>query len=236
MRRRMPNDSNNGLIAREGVPFVTAALLLAMGAGAAWLALGWPALVPPALLLFAVTFFMLWFFRNPERYPPEGEDLVISPADGRVLAVEDVEDTQYVGGRTMKVSIFMSVFDVHVNRAPISGQVVTKRYVPGKFLVASLDKASDHNERAALTLVDDANRRLTVVQIAGLVARRIVTYPEEGDALVRGHRYGLIRFGSRLELYLPPGTTVNVKPGDRTRSGETVIGQLPPAEEPDAGV
>ena len=234
MRRLMPNDTNNGPIAREGVPFVTAAFLLAMGVGAAWLALGIPALVPPALLLFAVTFFMLWFFRNPERCPPEGDDLVISPADGRVLAVEDVDDTQYVGGRTLKVSIFMSVFDVHVNRAPISGQVIRKRYVPGKFLVASLDKASDQNERSALTLMDDADRQLTVVQIAGLVARRIVTYPEEGDALERGRRYGLIRFGSRLELYLPPGTAVHVKPGDRTRSGETVIGRLPAVDEPDA--
>jgi len=230
----MSPDRNNGPIAREGIPFVLGALLAAVGVGALSHTLGFAALSWVALLLFSATFFTLWFFRNPERIAPDGESLVISPADGRVLAVEEVEDQQWGAGRTIKVSIFMAVFDVHVNRAPVTGQVVGRRYVAGKFLVASLDKASDQNERSGLTLVDGKGRRLTVVQIAGLVARRIVSYPVEGDKLVRGHRYGLIRFGSRVELYLPLGTQVQVAAGDRTRSGETVIGELPTCEDDDA--
>jgi len=126
------------------------------------------------------------------------------------------------------------VLDVHVNRSPVSGTVVRKRYVPGKFLVASLDKASDDNERAGLTIEDRCGRTLTVVQVAGLVARRIVCYPEEGSRMSRGSRYGLIRFGSRLELYLPVETDVRVAEGDRTRAGETVIGELPEVEGTDA--
>ncbi len=230
----MSPDQNNGPIAREGIPFVLGALLAAAGVGALSMALGVAALSWVALLLFGATFFTLWFFRNPERIAPDGEHLVISPADGRVLGVEEVDDQQWGAGKTVKVSIFMSVFDVHVNRSPVSGQVVGRRYVAGKFLVASLDKASDQNERSGLTLVDDEGRRLTVVQIAGLVARRIVTYPVEGDQLDRGQRYGLIRFGSRVELYLPPGTQVRVAEGDRTRSGETIIGELPsPGDDDD---
>lgn len=229
----MSGDNNNGIIAREGFPFVLTPFVLAILCGALGLGVGLDPCSWISLLFFAATFFCLWFFRNPERRPPEGEDLVISPADGTVIEAREVTDRQWVDGRCIKVSIFMSVFNVHVNRAPVTGQVVHKRYVPGQFLVASLDKASDHNERSGLTLEDERGRRLTVVQIAGLVARRIVTYPEEGHKLVRGSRYGLIRFGSRLELYLPLGTRIQVEPGQRTRAGETVIGTLSPAEDQD---
>ena len=234
MPARMTTDTNTGIIAREGFPFILGAALTAVGIGALSLAAGLQWLSWVALLAFGATFFVTWFFRNPERFTPDGDDLVISPADGRVLAVEDVQDTPYGGGPSVKVSIFMSVMDVHVNRAPISGKVVRKQYFAGRFLVASLDKASEENERSALTLEDASGRQLTVVQIAGLIARRIVTYPREGGLLTRGNRYGLIRFGSRLELYLPPGTEIAVGPGTRTRSGETVIGKLPAVEPSDA--
>ena len=227
----MSGDKNNGIIAREGLPFVLPPFVLAVLCGALGLGLGLEPFAWVALLFFAATFFCLWFFRNPQRHPPDGDDLVISPADGTVLHAQEVHDDQWVGGPCIKVSIFMSVLNVHVNRAPLTAKVVRKRYVPGKFLVASLDKASVDNERCALTLEDERGRQLTVVQIAGLVARRIVTYPAEGQRLVRGSRYGLIRFGSRLELYLPPGTRIQVEPGQRTRAGETIIGTLGPAED-----
>lgn len=230
----MSGDRNNGIIAREGLPFVLGPFVLAVLAGAVALGLGIPLMCWAALLLFIITFAVIWFFRNPARFPPDGEDLVISPADGRVLHVQNVDDQQWGSGRCIKISIFMSVMNVHVNRSPVNGRVVRKRYVPGKFLVASLDKASDDNERAGLTIMDRQGRVLTVVQVAGLVARRIVCYPEEGTRLTRGSRYGLIRFGSRLELYLPPQTEVHVAQGDVTRAGETVIGTLPPAEEVNA--
>jgi len=230
----MSGDRNNGIIAREGTPFVLTPFVLAVLAGAVALALGVQAMCWVSLLFFCATFFAIWFFRNPKRFPPEGDDLVLSPADGRVLHVRRVDDPQWVGGPCIKVSIFMSVLDVHVNRSPVSGTVVRKRYVPGKFLVASLDKASDDNERAGLTIEDRCGRTLTVVQVAGLVARRIVCYPEEGSRMSRGSRYGLIRFGSRLELYLPVETDVRVAEGDRTRAGETVIGELPEVEGTDA--
>jgi len=226
----MDGTPNDGVIAREGFPFVLGAFVCTAACGALSLSLGSPILVGVTAALFAVTFWVAWFFRNPERTPPSGDDLVIAPADGRVLHAVEVDDHQYGGGRVIKVSIFMNVFNVHVNRVPVSGTVIRRVYHPGKFLVASLDKTSEENERSALTLRDAVGRTLTVVQIAGLVARRIATYPEEGDRLVRGRRYGLILFGSRLELYLPRGTEIRVRAGQLTRAGETIIGVLPAAE------
>ncbi len=224
----MTSEQNNGFIAREGLPFIVPAFLLATLAAALYVFLGPLPFAGLAAFLYALTLAMIAFFRNPERHPPEGDDLIISPADGRVLHVQEMEDEQWGAGPCIKVSIFMSVANVHVNRVPVTSQVIRTRYVPGKFLVASLDKASTDNERSGLTLRDDRGRELTVVQIAGLVARRIVTYPVEGDQLQQGNRYGLIRFGSRLELYLPLGTHIEVKEGDTTRAGETIIGTLPP--------
>jgi phosphatidylserine decarboxylase len=227
----MDGTRNDGVIAREGFPFVLGAFLFTAACGALSLSFGSSTLAIVTAALFAVTFWVIWFFRNPERTPPDGDDLVISPADGRVLHAVEVDDPQWSdGGRVVKVSIFMNVFNVHVNRVPVSGTVIRQKYHPGKFLVASLDKTSAENERSGLTIRDAAGRVYTVVQIAGLVARRIATYPKEGDRLVRGNRYGLIRFGSRLELYLPRGTEIRVREGERTRAGETIIGVLPTAE------
>lgn len=230
----MRSEDNNGFVAREGLPFIVPAFLLATLAAALYVFLEPLPFAVAAAVLYVLTLGMIAFFRNPERHPPDGDDLIISPADGRVLHVIETEDEQWEAGPCIKVSIFMSVANVHVNRAPVTGQVIRTRYVPGRFLVASLDKASTDNERSGLTLRDDQGRELTVVQIAGLVARRIVSYPVEGDRLQQGHRYGLIRFGSRLELYLPRGTEIKVQAGDRTRAGETIVGVLPEPGSADA--
>ncbi len=206
-------------IATEGYPFIAlfgfVTLVFAL--------LGWGFLT---LLLLALTLFTVYFFRNPERAIPTETDAVVAPADGKVIFVGEVMEDRYFQGPAVKVSIFMSVFDVHVNRAPVSGKVVEQFYNKGEFFNASLDKASLQNEQAGLLLETPEGRRLLVVQIAGLIARRIVTYPQLGDAVERGRRYGLIRFGSRVDVYLPPGTDVAVTIGDRTVAGESILAFL----------
>jgi phosphatidylserine decarboxylase len=174
----------------------------------------------------AFTVFSLWFFRNPERHAPQGEKLVVAPADGRVVFAGEVREDRYLDAGAVKVSIFMSVFNVHVNRAPADGRVTDIRYNPGKFFSANLDKASLDNEQNAVVM-ETGGGRLAFVQIAGIIARRIVCWVKPGDSLERGQRVGLIMFGSRLDTYLPPGSSLKVKPGDRTKAGETVIGVLP---------
>ncbi len=208
------------IIAQEGFPFIAIALA---GAILLWLT----GLHLGAAMMIAVAAFIAFFFRNPERTPPDGQGLVIAPADGRVLSVERDISAPHTGKPSTKVSIFMSVMNVHINRFPIAGRVKDAIYNTGKFFVASLDKASEHNERHALVLDDGMGRELVMVQIAGLVARRIVCYVKPGDTLSRGDRFGLIRFGSRVDLYLPPETEISVSPGERTRAGESVIGRLP---------
>ena len=207
------------IIAKEGLPIT---ILLAAASGAFW-TLGWRG---AALLTTALAAFTLWFFRNPDRRTPEGERLVVAPADGRVVFVGEVDETKYLHARALKVSIFMSVFDVHVNRAPESGRVSEVRYNPGRFLSADLDKASEDNEQNAVVLETDGGR-MVFVQIAGLIARRIVCWVRPGDSVRRGERFGLIMFGSRLDVYLPAGSAVRVKTDEKTRAGETVIGTLP---------
>jgi phosphatidylserine decarboxylase len=175
-----------------------------------------------ALFFLAACAFSLHFFRDPERVTPQGSDLAVSPADGRVLHVTECMEP-LDGERRMRVSIFMNVFNVHVNRAPVAGAVEEIRYWPGKFFNASLDKASEDNERCAYKLRDADGLAWVMVQIAGLVARRIVCRAEQGDVLARGERYGLIRFGSRVDLYLPAGYVAAVKPGERVLAGQSVI-------------
>ncbi len=209
---------HSSIIALEGLPVVA---VLAIAAVALW-ALGW---YKAAAVVTALCVFSLWFFRNPERVIPAGEGLVVAPADGKVVFVGEVNETRYLNARALKVSIFMSVFDVHVNRAPESGRVAEIRYNKGKFFSANLDKASLDNEQNAV-IMDTPRGRLMFVQIAGLIARRIVCWTNPGDTLTRGERFGLIMFGSRLDLYMPPGTEIRVKNGDRTKAGETVIGAL----------
>ncbi len=212
--------NQNQPIAKEGYPFIAlfgfVTLVFAL--------LSWSFF---ALILLALTLFSVYFFRNPERNIPEGEKLVVAPADGKVIFVGEVQEDRYFQDRVTKVSIFMNVFNVHVNRIPCDGKVVEKYYQKGAFVNASLDKAATCNEQAGLLLETPAGQRILFVQIAGLVARRIVTYPVIGDLLQRGMRYGLIRFGSRVDVYFPHGSEVLVTLGAQTIAGETVLGTLP---------
>lgn len=206
-------------IATEGYPFIGLfAFVTLIFAVLEW---GWVAF--PCLLL---TLFTVYFFRDPERCIPPEENAVIAPADGRIVFCGEVIDDRYSNEPALKVSIFMSVFNVHVNRAPIAGLIVGKFYNRGEFLNAALDKASLENEQSGLTIETDEGKRILFVQIAGLIARRIITYPEIGDRLAAGERYGLIRFGSRVDLYLPRDTDLLVRLGDTVTSGETVLGYL----------
>jgi len=177
---------------------------------------------PMALILLVLDGFMLNFFRDPERVPPEDSDAAVSPADGKVVKVERAIDP-FTGEPRTAICIFMNVFNVHVNRMAVSGRIEKLRYIPGAFFNASLDKASEKNERLAIQVRGESNRTFTMVQIAGLVARRIVCRVEKGDKLKRGERFGMIKFGSRVDLYLPDAYRPLVKVGDCVRAGESAI-------------
>ncbi len=206
-------------IAREGYPLIFTAVVLTLIA----LYLEWRWV---GLLFTAAALAFTFFFRDPERRPPEGKELVLSPADGRVVAINNKGNIHVPDSDGTQVSIFLSPLDVHVNRAPIGGVVEQKRYRPGKFRAAYRDKASEDNEQNALTIVHATGKRLRVVQIAGALARRIVCYVKEGDSLDIGQKFGLIMFGSRVDLFLPAGSRVEVRQGERVRAGETIIGRL----------
>jgi len=178
------------------------------------------------ILLFA-TLGVTAFFRNPPRAIPEDPKAIVCPADGKILSVENAPSANLLAVPSRKISIFMSPFDVHVNRVPASGVVTRKAHMPGKFHVASREEASSENERTELLIETPEGFTLGLVQIAGRVARRIVCYPGEGDPVQRGKRFGLIRFGSRVELFLPQEVSVSVQPGQRVKGGETVMGYFP---------
>lgn len=214
-------DYPHPIIAREGWPFLAAAV-------AAALVVHWWAGWPWALPLWLMSLFVLQFFRDPARAVPGGGGLVISPADGRVVAVERTRDP-YLDREACKVSVFMNVFNVHSNRSPVDGTIRERWYYPGKFLNAALSKASLENERNALRIETDDGHDVTCVQVAGLVARRILCYVQPGERLVRGQRYGFIRFGSRLDVYLPLEAEVRVTIGDKAVAAETVLAELPPS-------
>jgi phosphatidylserine decarboxylase len=180
----------------------------------------------PALLGLAVTFFIAYFFRDPDRVVPVSDGAVISPADGRVVIAGKVDHTPFYDGPCQKISIFMSVFNVHVNRIPHEGQVENIAYHPGKFVNASLDKASEDNERNAVFIVTDRGQRFCVVQIAGLIARRIICHIQAGETVHRGRRFGMICFGSRLDVYLPLEAKLTVAVGDRVKAGTSIVGYL----------
>jgi phosphatidylserine decarboxylase len=185
-------------------------------------AFGWKNTAYVSLVL---TLFVLFFFRDPERIIPEGKGAVVSPADGRVIVVKDTFEPTYLKQEVKQISIFLSVFNVHVNRSPIAGTVEVVKYNPGTFHVASVDKASLDNEQTAMVIADGKNKVL-VKQIAGLIARRIVCYAEPGDAIKTGERYGLIRFGSRVDLFLPKDAELKVQVGDRIKGGRDIIAVL----------
>ena len=216
----MPSGMNHSsYIVKEGVPFIIplgVATLIAFFTGFTW----------ATVLLLLSTLFAAWFFRNPERTVPDNPIQIISPADGKVIRIEEVTSEEQSGRSFLKVSIFMNVFNVHVNRIPCSGEVFAIRYKPGKFLSANLDKASVLNERNTVMIRTGDGREIMTIQIAGLIARRIVCWLKEGTKVKKGERFGLIRFGSRVEVFLPLGSTLLVKRGDRVRAGETPIGEL----------
>jgi phosphatidylserine decarboxylase len=192
----------------------------------------WPPLAWVAVL---VTAWIAYFFRDPARVTPLREGLVIAPADGRISAIERVRPPLELGlgeAQRLRISIFLSVFDVHINRAPVAGRIARSIYVPGSFLNAALDKASEENERRGLVIATAGESEIAVVQIAGLIARRIVTFVNDGDSVGVGERFGLIRFGSRVDLYLPPGRGALVAVGQRAVGGETVLADLR-SEEPE---
>jgi len=180
----------------------------------------------PALLLLGVTFFICYFFRDPERVIPKGGNVVVSPADGKVIAVETLEGHPLYESGCIKISIFMTIFDVHVNRVPVDGTVRTIRYTPGKFSAADKKLASTRNEQNAVIIDTDTGKPVGVVQVAGLVARRIICRLRPGDVIRRGQRYGLICFGSRLDVFLPLDAAVDVAVGQRVTAGASVLGRL----------
>jgi phosphatidylserine decarboxylase len=207
-------------ISPEGYPFIGAFALVSLILFWLWTPLGWVGTV--------LTLWCVYFFRDPPRVTPVREGLVVSPADGRISLVQTAVPPAELGLGNVplpRVSIFMSVFDCHVNRSPVSGNVERIVYHKGKFLNADLDKASEDNERNALVIATP-NARIAVVQIAGLVARRILCFVREGHALAAGERFGMIRFGSRLDVYLPAGTTPTVAVGQTAVAGETTIADL----------
>jgi phosphatidylserine decarboxylase len=214
-------DHRHPLIAREGWPFLALAAILA-GLSSFYCAY----LAIPMWLIFL---FILQFFRDPPRVTVGGDSSVTAPADGRVIVIDESKDP-YTNQASLKISIFMNVFNVHSNRMPVSGTVDRKQYYPGKFFNAALDKASDSNERNALLLTTKQGHRVTCVQIAGLIARRILCYVDEGSQVRKGERFGFIRFGSRVDLYLPKTTKVLVSLGDKVVGGETLVAELPMSE------
>ncbi len=218
-------------IAREGAPFVVVCIVLAVGALLWARHGGWGVRTVAPAVFGIVALFVLYFFRDPERTIPPGEGVVVSPADGRVMSVGPVAGVEFMGESATRVTIFLSVFDVHVQRAPLAGAVGHYSYRAGRYLAAWREEASSSNERASLGIESVAGPVL-VRQIAGLVARRIVTYPREGDRVARGDRIGLIRFGSRVDLFVPKDWPVTVEPGDAVRGGETPVARIDLSEEP----
>jgi len=205
-------------IHKEGYPFIIISLVLTVILTALWSPFGWIGTI--------ITIWICYFFRDPERVTIQDDNLVISPADGRISLITKAvppEELDLPKEPMTRISVFMNVFDCHVNRSPVSGKIHQIRYTPGVFLNAELDKASDENERSGYVVQTENHGKIAFVQIAGLVARRIVCFAQEGQLLNRGQRFGLIRFGSRVDVYLPDNVKVLVGIGQRTIAGETVL-------------
>jgi phosphatidylserine decarboxylase len=207
-------------VAREGLPFIVPGIIVT-GLLFYWEVYSF------AILLGLMTLFIGYFFRDPERVSNAGEDAVLSPADGTIIDIRHIEgDNNSLGGPALKISIFMSVFNVHVNRIPVKGRISGITYNSGRFFSANLDKASEQNENNCVTLDAWNGQRIVFVQIAGLIARRIACWIKAGDQVNAGQRFGLIRFGSRVDIYLPPGTRTDIRIKERVTAGKTVIGYL----------
>ena len=208
---------NKWPVAKEGLPFLVAAAIVTIF----FEGVGWRLL---AYLGLFVTLFIAFFFRNPRRKVPTLKRIILSPADGRIVYVGKTEENRFLKQTVLRVSIFMSLIDAHINRSPVAGRVVEKTYRPGQFLIASGDRSSLLNEQNALILEMEDRSKILLVQIAGFIARRIVCYPRKGDSLRMGEILGLIRFGSRIDLYLPTEVRPIIKVGQHVKGGETIIG------------
>jgi len=206
-------------VAKEGYPFIFIAAFTALLAAL----LNW---VIVSVFFWAAGVFILYFFRDPERVVPDDPRAVVSPADGKVILIEKVADERFLHGQILKISIFMNIFNVHVTRIPYDGVVKEIRYQSGQFLAADQERASFENENNAVFLEVEDDRRMVVVQVAGVLARRIVCWAENGDKVRKGMRFGMIRFGSRLDIYLPLSTQIEVEIDQRVVAGQTVLGYL----------
>jgi phosphatidylserine decarboxylase len=206
--------------AKEGIPFIAVPAGVTLLTG--WL--GWSVV---ACVGTVATLFCAWFFRNPARVVPLGPKLVVAPGDGKVIAIEEEFEPRYLKERSIRVTIFLNVFDVHINRVPCDGMVEDVQYQPGLFLVASKPEATLRNEQNAMMIKTHEGTKVLCVQVAGLIARRIVCWISPQDRAIRGERYGLIRFGSRMDTFLPMGTRLRVAVGNRVKGGETILGELP---------
>lgn len=211
------NSYPHPIIAREGWPFLAIAFAIALAVSS--FSFGW------SIPFWIIALFVLQFFRDPARVIPTQANAILSPADGRIVVVEKTQDP-YAGREALKISVFMNVFNVHSNRSPVDGAINTVQYFPGKFVNADLDKASVENERNALVITTANGQLVTCVQVAGLIARRILCYVKAGDRLNRGQRYGFIRFGSRVDVYLPLTATPRVTVGDKVSATETILAEL----------
>ena len=207
-------------IVRDGLPFV------AVAAGAAALAWGW-GLAVLTYILSGLALFTAWFFRNPKRRPPAEPRAVVSPADGRIVSIDEVYEPRYLKDRAIRLSIFLNIFNVHVNRIPCQGTIEGVAYQPGRFWAANRPEATLHNEQNALMIRASEGAQVLCVQVAGLIARRIVCWAAPGEAVACGERFGLIRFGSRVDVFFPLGTDLQVALGDHVKGGNTLLGRLP---------
>ncbi len=210
-------------VAKEGLPFIAIGGLLTLGA---WMMGG----VWSTCFLGSFTLFTTWFFRNPGRTIPHGENVIVSPGDGTVVAVESEFEHRYLKEQSVRISIFLNVFNVHINRMPIAGRVEDTVYQPGKFMMANHPEASSNNEQNALMLCRSDGVKILCVQIAGLIARRIVSWVVPGEQVAKGDRFGLIRFGSRMDVYVPQTSTIQVQVGSKVKGGSSILAEVPCAE------
>jgi phosphatidylserine decarboxylase len=209
---------NNFPVAKESFIYI---VILAAAAALSYL---W--FYPVAIFLLIILAFIIFFFRNPKRIVPEGKNIIVSPADGTVMSVTEIDENDFIKGKAVKVSIFLSLFNVHINRSPVKGTVRYTAYRPGKYLPAFKSHASDINERNTIGVETEEGVKIIVHQITGFVARRIVCWVNKGDRLEAGERFGLIKFGSCTEIIMPAGVNISVKPGDKVRGSKSIIGVM----------
>ncbi|MGB5158341.1 phosphatidylserine decarboxylase [Desulfobacterium sp. N47] len=219
-KKKVDTDNNSAFpIAAPGYYFIIATFF-------ATVVFALAGVVSLATICFTLTLFVCWFFRNPERVTPMVDGAVVSPADGKVIIIEPLSESPFSKGACIKISIFMSVFNVHVNRIPHEGKVINISYFPGKFFNASFDKASKENEHNAILIETEKGKKICAVQIAGLIARRIICRLKHGDIVKRGERFGMICFGSRLDVYLPADSKICVAVGNKIKAGSGILGYL----------